>query len=62
MELWETIKKILILIGAEIYAFIIAIIVGFPLLIVIILISNWIYKKFAKRFEEAIKKKYQQGD
>jgi len=62
MEIWEVIKKILILIGAEIYAFVIAIIVGIPFLIVIVLISNWIYKKFAKRFEEAIKKKYQQGD
>jgi len=61
-QVWEVIKKLLVLIGAEIYAFIVAIIVGFPLLILIIFISNWIYKKFAKRFEEAIKKRYQQGD
>jgi len=58
----DIIKKILIFISTEILAFIIAIIVGFPLLVLIIFISNWIYKKFAKRFEEEIKKKYQQDE
>lgn len=58
----DIIKKILIFISTEILAFIIAVIVGFPLLVLIIFISNWIYKKFAKRFEEEIKKKYQQDE
>ncbi|RUM28592.1 MAG: hypothetical protein DSY42_08090 [Aquifex sp.] len=62
MEIGEIIKKILLLIGTEFLTFIIAIIVGFPLLLLIIFISNWIYKKFAKRFEEEIKKKYQQDE
>lgn len=62
MEISDIIKKILIFISTEILAFIIAIIVGFPLLVLIIFISNWIYKKFAKRFEEEIKKKYQQDE
>jgi len=62
MEISEIIKKIFIFISAEILAFIIAIVVGFPLLVLIIFISNWIYKKFARRFEEEIKRKYQQDE
>ncbi|GAB6065656.1 hypothetical protein JCM9492_07480 [Aquifex pyrophilus] len=59
MDFLEVLKALFWLILSEITAFFIAIIVGFPLLVVIILISNWIYKKFAKRFEEEIKKRYQ---
>ncbi|WP_461832260.1 hypothetical protein [Aquifex sp.] len=59
MDFIQVLKALFWLIVSEVTAFVIAIIVGFPLLVIIILIANWIYKKFAKRFEEEIKKRYQ---
>ena len=55
----EILEKLLILFGYYIYLLAIAFIVGIPFLIVIIFVSNWIYKKFAKRLEEELRKKYE---
>ncbi|NPA32007.1 MAG: hypothetical protein GXO04_00090 [Aquificae bacterium] len=60
MDTLELIKKLLTFLGMEIIMIIIALIVGFPLLVLIVFISNWVYKRFAKRFEEEIKKHYGQ--
>ena len=55
----EILEKLLTLLGYYVYLLVIAFIIGLPFLIVIIFISNWIYKKFAKRVEEELKKKYE---
>ena len=55
----EVIHKILVLLGYYVYLLVLSFIVGIPFLIVGVFLANWFYKKYGKRLEEEIRKKYE---
>ncbi len=55
----ETLQRILTLFGYWAYLLLIAFIVGLPILVVIVFIANWFYRRVGKRLEEELRKRYE---